>query len=347
MRALLFGNRYFQFNESVAAAFRSLGWMVSILDYQDAALEKTSSSNPYRKRKYRARFEEIDRSLVAAIETEEPDIFFTLSGNVILPSRLRWLKKRGLKLVLYLLDSIHTLPTTRSGLKLYDLVYAYEPTDIPFITGINSRAFFLPPGYNPDFYRPLELKEKTYDIAFVGTPYGGRLEILNNLLKGALRLDLGVALVGKYWHRGPRHRIFKLRYPFIYRFILKNGAMNPPAVNLLYNQSRIVLNHHFITDGTGVNPRLFDIAGSGSFQLVDKREKLEMMFTPQAEVETYSSVDELVEKARYYLDRPRAAEEIARAALKRARKEHTYLHRVRRILADLDNLRDFREKATA
>ncbi len=347
MRALIFGNRYFQFNESVGAAFRALGWTVSILDYRDAAFEKTSSLNPYRKRKYRARFEAIDRSLAAAIETEKPDIFFTFSGNVILPARLRWMKERGLKLVLYLLDSIHTLPTTQSGLKFYDLVYAYEPTDIPFIAASNPRTDYLPPGYNPDFYHPMAGEEKTYDIAFVGTPYGGRLGLLNCLLRGAGRLDLRVALVGKYWHRGPRHRLFKLRYPFIYRYVLKNGTLTPPEVNRLYNQSRIVLNHHFIADGTGVNPRLFDIAGSSSFQLVDERERLDGVFTPRSEVETYSSVEELVEKARYYLDHPRETEEIGRAAGERARKEHTYLHRVRRILADLSHPRESREEATA
>lgn len=337
MKVLIFGNNYFQLNESVAAAFLSLGWTVSILDYRDTAFEKTSSRNPCRKKKYRSRFEAIDRNLREKIESEKPDLLFTFSGNVLLSQRLRWLRKRGIKLVLYLLDSIHTLSTTQSGLELYDLVYAYEPTDIPFIAGKNPRVFFLPPGYHPDFYRPLEREEKRYDIVFVGTPYGGRLELLNSLLKGAVKLDLRVALVGKYWHRGLRHPIFKFRYPFIHRYVLKNGAIGPREVNLLYNRGRIVLNHHFISDGTGVNPRLFDIAGSASFQLVDERETLGRMFTRKEEIETYSSVDELVEKARYYLDHPRAADEIGRAAGARARKEHTYLHRARRILADLED----------
>ncbi len=335
MKLLIFGNSYFQINESIADAFRALGCAVSILDYRDAAIEKTSSLNPCRKRKYRARFEEIDRTLADTVKTGKPDVFFTFSGNVILPARLRWIQERGLKLVLYLLDSIHTLPTTQSGLGFYDLVYSYEPTDIPFIAARNHRAAYLPPGYNPGFYRPLGGEEKIYDIAFVGTPYGGRLGLLNCLLKRADRLDLRVALVGKYWHRGPRHRLFKLRYPFIYRYILKNGTLAPPEVNRIYNQSRIVLNHHFIADGTGVNPRLFDIAGSSSFQLVDEREKLAEMFAPRSEVETYSSAEELVEKVRYYLDHPRTTEEIGRVAGERARKEHTYLYRARRILSDL------------
>ncbi len=336
MKVLLFGNSYFGLNESIAGAFRALGWEVSTVDYRDTAYEKISSRNPYRRKKYLSRFAEIDRALTAAVEVDRPDLFFTLSGNVILPLRLKWLRGQGVKLVLYLLDSIHTLPTTQSGLEYYDRVYAYEPTDIPFISSRNPRVSYLPPGYNPDFYHPLAGEEKAFDIAFVGTPYGGRLELLNSLLRGAGRLDLRVALVGKYWHRGIRHPLFRLRYPFIHRYVLKNGTMHPPEVNRLYNRSRIVLNHHFITDGTGLNPRLFDIAGSGSFQLVDGREMLEEMFTSKDEVETYSSVDELIEKTRHYLDRPRRAEEIARAAGERARKEHTYLHRARKILADLD-----------
>lgn len=347
MKVLVYGNSYFRFNESVADGFRALGWETVILDYRDASFNKTSSFNPYRKRKYRARFEEIDRALVEAVEAEKPDLFFTLSGNVLLPDRLQWLKQRGIKLVLYLLDSILTLPTTRSGLEFYDLVYTYEPIDIPLIAEINPRASYLPPGYNPELYRPLESEEKIYDIVFVGTPYGGRLQILDNLLRKAAELELKIALVGKYWHRGPRHQLFRLRYPGIYRHILKNGIMPPAEVNLLYNRSRIALNHHFINDGTGVNPRLFDIAGSGTFQLVDRREYLGRMFTPGKEIETYSSVDELVEKVLHYSGQPRRTAEIGRAAGQRAREEHTYRHRLRRILADLERPDQRREPAAA
>ncbi len=341
MKLLIFGNTYFQINESIADAFRAQGWTVSICDYRDTAYEKLSSRNPYRRRKYRSHFEEIDRNLAATVENEKPDLFFTLSGNIILPSRLKWMKERGLKLVLYLLDSIHTLPNTRNGLELYDHVYAYEPNDIPFIAASNPRVSYLAPGYNPDFYRPLPGEEKAYDIVFVGTPYGGRLEMLNNLLRGAERLDLRVALVGKYWHRGPRYRLFKFRYPFIHRYVWKNGTLHPKEVNILYNRSRIVLNHHFIADGSGVNPRLFDIAGSAAFQLVDERDKLAEMFTPRAEIETYSSAEELAGKVQYYLAHPHQAEAMGRAAGRRARAEHTYFQRAGRILADLAGSPEF------
>ncbi len=337
MKVLIYGNSYFRFNESVAAGFRDLDWEAVILDYRDSRFSKTLSLNPYRKRKYRARFEEIDRALVATVEAEKPDLFFPLSGNVLLPNRLEWLRQRGIKLILYLLDSILTLPITRRGLEYYDLVYTYEPIDIPLIAETNPRASYLPPGYNPEFYRPLKSEEKIYDIVFVGTPYGERLEILDDLLRKAAELELRIGLVGKYWHRGPRQQFFRLRYPGIYRHILKNGIMPPREVNLLYNRSRIVLNHHFINDGTGVNPRLFDIAGSGSFQLVDEREHLERMFIPGQEVETYSSIDELVEKVLHYTGQPRRTAEIGRAAGERALREHTYNHRVRRILADLES----------
>jgi len=335
---LIFGNRYFSINESIGSAFQQHGHLVQVLNYRDAWYPKIFCRNPIRRRRSVACFREIQSGLKREIELARPDVLFTLSGNVILPETLQWIRERGIVVVLFLLDSIHRLPLTQIGLEWYHLIYVFEPTDIPFISPKNANIAYLAPAYNPDFYHPIPGAEKKYDVTFVGTPYGQRLEILNQLCKLALEKDIRVALVGKYWHRGYRKLAFRLSYPYIYRFVLKNGVMDPKNVNLLYNQSKVVLNHHIDMNGEAVNCRLFDIAGAGALQLVENRKMRPETFRPGEEVVTYASVEELKAKADYFVKNPVEAQKIANAAALRARAEHTYFHRSRRIITDISRV---------
>ncbi len=353
MKILVFGNRFFSINESVAAALAGHGLEVRTADYRDEWYPKNFCRNPVRRRRSVVCFQKIQEFLKRRLVEEKPEVLFAISGNVLLPETLKWVREKGIGLVLVLLDSIHRLPLTQLGLSYYDLVYIFEPTDLAFVSRLNGSVSYLPPAFNPDFYFPISEAEKSYDVTFVGTPYHQRLELLDELCRLALEKGVRVALVGKYWHRGIRRWKFRFNYPSIYRFVLKNGMISPPDVNILYNRSKVVLNHHIDIEGEAVNCRLFDIAGAGAFQLVDYRCGLGELFKIGEEVVTYSSLEDFTEKIKYFLAEPARRDEVARAAHRRAIAEHTYHQRLKKIANDLEKAfaspcrQDFTSSSTA
>lgn len=116
------------------------------------------------------------------------------------------------------------------------------------------------------------------------------------------------------------------------------GTRNPqsPAKNLFedaargFNQSRIVLNISIRDD---LNMRLFEVLCAGAFLLTNELPTLPELFTDGVHLATYNSYDDAVEKARYYLAHDTEREKIAAAGQALVRKNHTYEHRVRKILS--------------
>ena len=66
---------------------------------------------------------------------------------------------------------------------------------------------------------------------------------------------------------------------------------------------------------------------AGGFLLTETAENLDDYFRYGEEVETYTGVDELIDKIRHYLANADARERIATAGHQRAVAEHTYAHR--------------------
>jgi spore maturation protein CgeB len=87
--------------------------------------------------------------------------------------------------------------------------------------------------------------------------------------------------------------------------------------------------------GDFVNPRTFEIAACGGFQLVDERSELAELIEPGTEVATFNSIDDLCEKVDYYLKHESEAKSIASKGRARVLKEHTIQHRMHEMLTHI------------
>ncbi len=85
-----------------------------------------------------------------------------------------------------------------------------------------------------------------------------------------------------------------------------------------------------------IKGRTFEIPACGGLQLSSRAEAIEDFFEPDREIALFDSADDLVDQARRYLADDRAAEAVAAAGHRRALAEHTYEHRFRAILDELD-----------
>ena len=114
--------------------------------------------------------------------------------------------------------------------------------------------------------------------------------------------------------------------------------VTPDECIKIFNATRININLHssiqaqqLVTHGDFVNPRTFELASCGAFQLVDDRQLLAESFSDE-EVARFRSMEELKELIVYFLAHEDERQEMAQRARKRVEKEHTYDLRMNQLL---------------
>ncbi len=110
----------------------------------------------------------------------------------------------------------------------------------------------------------------------------------------------------------------------------------PPLFGLeMYQQlqrSRISLNTHInLSSSYASNMRLYEATGVGSCLLTDWKANLPELFEPDAEIVTYRTADECVEKVNYLLEHEAERRSIARAGQQRTLRDHTFDKRAVRL----------------
>jgi len=190
------------------------------------------------------------------------------------------------------------------------------------------RHAYVQTACDPEVHRPAELSEverKKYgcDISFAGAGYHNR----NHLFSGLTDYDF------KIW--GVEWTARELQ-PLVQ---VPDERFGPEEFAKIVAGTKVNLNLHSSATHNGVdprcdaiNPRVFEIAACGGFQLCDPCKGLESLFDVSSEVPAYRDLAELREKINYFLARPKKREEIAAAARKRALAEHTYEHRAKQML---------------
>ena len=97
----------------------------------------------------------------------------------------------------------------------------------------------------------------------------------------------------------------------------------------VYNEARICLNISAVDD---VNMRTFEVMASGGFLLTEDIPTLHELFEDGKHLVMYKDLDDMVAKARYYIDNPEEREKIAQAGREEVLAKHTYTHRMKEML---------------
>jgi len=96
-----------------------------------------------------------------------------------------------------------------------------------------------------------------------------------------------------------------------------------------YCESKIVFNISIKDD---INMRIFEALSTKSFLLTNWIPTLGELFEDGKHLVTYKTMDEAVEKAKYYLENEREREVIAEAGFQEVRAKHTFVHRAKQVL---------------
>jgi spore maturation protein CgeB len=119
--------------------------------------------------------------------------------------------------------------------------------------------------------------------------------------------------------------------------ILYKGYLKGDDLLKLYKASKINLSLQISTMKGSLNKRTFEIPAAGGFLVGSFREPLVWHFEDGREVVYFREDEELKDLIRYYLHHPDERREIAKRARERVLKEHTFLHRMKKLIGIMED----------
>jgi len=317
-------------------AFRTLGHRATMLDnsmYYPAlqGIDETTENANHRDQLRGSLTQHAAERVMARCLAVKPDVVFALAQAPLTPGVLERMRTFDFVTAFWFVEDFREFEYWKVVADKYQHFFAIQKEEV-FKTseGLDHVGFaYLPLACDPKVHRPLRLSERDRDrfgsdVSFLGAGYPNRQILFHSLV------DLDFKIWGTEWNRGS----------ILGKFVQEKGRRITPRESVkIFNASAINLNLHSSTYHKGinpagdfVNPRTFEIAGCGGFQLVDPRSHLAELFEPGRELTCFESAEDLREKIAYYLSRPDERASIAAAGHRRTRLEHTYQKRMARAL---------------
>ena len=103
---------------------------------------------------------------------------------------------------------------------------------------------------------------------------------------------------------------------------LSNAVYGRDMLEKLYEYKICFNSHNLATGDSACNMRLFEGTGMGCCLLTDHKNDINNLFEPDLEVVTYSSIEEAKDKAKYLIENPIIAKEIASAGQRKTLHEY-------------------------
>ena len=319
-----------------ARALGQLGHAVRVLDLAPfaAGMDALACFTPRRKARgavEQAYMRFLGTGVLAAIEAEKPDLVLALAQAPLDAAVLAEIGRRGVLRAFWFVEDHRVLTYWQNVIGEYDYFFAIQQGAFLEDAARRSaaRVAYLPCAADPAVHRPLELSDATRQelgapVGFVGAGYRNRRIAFRPLL------DLGLKIWGTEWGGAGQ----------VEAAVQRDGArISTEDTVRIFNATRVNLNLHSSTyvdgvepRGDFVNPRTFELAAAVAFQLVDRRELLPPLLRPDAEVATFTDAAELHHRVRHYLAHPDERAFLAAEGRARVLAEHTYRHRMQRLL---------------
>lgn len=273
----------------------------------------------------------LSEAVIARCETFKPDLVFALAQSPLTIECLKRLKNNHIPTAYWFVEDFRLMDYWKNIAGLYDYFFVIQKGDLideMRKAGVKN-YHYLPLAASPDIHKRIAIRdaERDYygsDISFVGAGYYNR----RHLFKGLLDHDF------KIWGTD-----WDMNSPLARCVQRAAERVDTDETVKIFNASRININLHSSTYHNGinpfgdfVNPRTFELAACGAFQLVDNRSELPGLFKIGEEIIVFNDLEDLKQKIRYYLDNPAERERTAENAKQRVLREHTYEHRMGEML---------------
>lgn len=291
--------------------------------------------------------EMLSQMILEAVTERPVDILVCLAQAPLSPRVLTELRNRGIVTVMWFVEDCNRFTTWKSLAPYFDYMFLIQ--DGEFIKMVEQagagRALYLPVGCDPMVHAPAPVTDeerKTFgsQLSFVGAGYNNRCHVFANLARRDFKIW------GTEWPKCA---------PFTKLVQQQGRRVDPSDYVKVFNSTAVNLNLHSSSERDGVdptgdfvNPRTFELAATGAFQLVDFRRHLPALFDIGPEMAVFHDAREMEEKIDYFLAHPAERAQIATASRARALRDHSYLQRVKSMLEHVyaDRFDQLKHRAT-
>jgi spore maturation protein CgeB len=278
--------------------------------------------------------EVISNTILEAFAEKPVDILICMAQAPITAKALTELRNKGVITVLWFVEDYLRFTYWRHMAKYYDFVFTIQKGEcLEQIRAAGAgEVHYLPTACDPNFHQPLKLsmEEKARwgsPLSFVGAGYHNRQQMFASMAQYPFKIW------GSEWPTGK---------PFDRLVQDESRRVAPEEYIKIFNSTDVNLNLHSSSERDGVdpsgdfiNPRTFELAGCGAFQLCDQRSLLPELFEVGKEIITFSNMSELRQKIEYYRAHPEERAAVCEAARARVIKHHTYEHRMEQMLSTI------------
>jgi spore maturation protein CgeB len=312
---------------SVAAAFAHLNDESTFIDFSPYAGEFQKARASLNEDDQRVFVETLEKALIRQIEKSMPDVLLGIAQSPLFNvDLLDSLRKSGVITTFWFVEDFRVLTYWQRIAPYFDIFFSIQKESFARALaeiGVFNH-YYLPVAFNNNFDEFPVRTEPRMPISFVGAPYPNRVRAFE-------KLPFNVKIFGEGWDRHSIHgvtadgrRISETEAGFIYRHTEINlnlhSSMNPEVIG-----------------GDFVNPRTFELAGLGCFQLSDRRECMPYHYS-ENEVVQFENDVQMVHLIDYYLKNETERNEIVRNARRKTLRDHLYEHRAMEIMKAVQQL---------
>jgi len=215
---------------------------------------------------------------------------------------------------------------------------------------LGFRSLLLPFAFDRRIYEMVQgEKDMAKQVCFAGTisdnVHRDRKALLMDFIKAKIPFALHISNLGKGRFCISRAQIRALKDrrmdDFFDYFLLQShnlGGVYGRDMFRTLGSSSIQLNIHGDNSQQAGNMRMYEATGMGSLLLTDWKSNIADIFEPEKEIITYRNNAEAIEKAKYFLNHPKEAQEIAKNAQARTFSHYSAKSRVKRFEALCDEI---------
>lgn len=260
-----------------------------------------------------------------------PNICIVMAQAPVSPAFPLRLTKERIVSTFWFVENWRHMPYWQHICPHYDCFFHIQPGEFEqklSEAGCAHHAF-VQTGCDPEVHRPVRLtsderEEFACDVAFAGAGYYNRNQFISALTDYALKIW------GTEWSARE-----------LQRFLCRaEQRFTPELFAKIVAGAKVNLNLHSSATHSGVdprcdaiNPRVFEIAACGGFQICDPCKGIDQFFDAKTELPTYRDLAECRTLIDYYLAHDDERLAIATRAREHALAEHTYEHRAQQMLA--------------
>ncbi len=316
-------------------ALERLGHRVSWLDHSSHQ-SSYETFGRYRDARHRltmqSRFADVlSLATISHLAEDPPDLVLALAQAPLNLAVLEHLRKKKFVTAMWFVENYRHLTYWQQLAAGYDYWFVIQQAACLDALGRAGarHVSYLPMAADPCLHHSLiptaaERGEFGADVSFVGAGYANRRALLPRWLSR----DWTFKLWGNEWEGAED----------LTPVLQRGGArIDSETCVKVFNATAVNLNLHSCdADGLDphadfVNPRTFELAACGAFQLVDDRSLLPELFAPD-EMIRFTRADDVPSLIAAWLHDPAGRQAVAEAARQRVLREHTYEHRMKDLL---------------